>query len=188
MTASGNGLDKQLARSIELVVFDVDGVVTDAGVYIGATEGGEAVELKRFDIQDGVGMKMLKWAGLEVAVVSGRVSKATELRMREIGVECHQQPDAYKMPAIQGMLSKIGIDWGAVAMMGDDIPDLAALRRVGLPVAVANATPAVRSMAKWVSTQRGGHGAVREFCEALLDARGELDDVIEKYVTERSGS
>jgi 3-deoxy-D-manno-octulosonate 8-phosphate phosphatase (KDO 8-P phosphatase) len=108
--------------------------------------------------------------------------------MREIGVECHQQPDAYKMPAIQGMLSKMGIDWGAVAMMGDDIPDLAALRRVGLPVAVANATPAVRSMAKWVSTQRGGHGAVREFCEALLDARGELDDVIEKYVTERSGS
>ena len=73
-------------------------------------------------------------------------------------------------------------------MMGDDIPDLAALRRVALPVAVANATPAVLRTAKWVSTKRGGHGAIREFCEALLEARGELDSVIERYVTERSGS
>lgn len=181
-------IDKQLAASIELVVFDVDGVLTDAGVYIGATESGEPVELKRFDIQDGVGMKMLKWAGLDVALVSGRVSKATELRAREVGIECHQEPDAYKMPAIQGLLSRKGVDWSAVAMMGDDIPDLAVLQRVGLPVAVGNATPAVLKVAKWTSTRRGGHGAVREFCEALLEARGQLDDVIETYVSERSGS
>jgi len=188
MTESRNVIDKQLAASIELVVFDVDGVLTDAGVYIGSTESGEAVELKRFDIQDGVGMKMLKWAGLDVALVSGRVSKATELRAREIGIECHQEPDAYKMPALQGLLSRKGVDWSAVAMMGDDIPDLAVLHRVGLPVAVGNATPAVLRVAKWTSTKRGGQGAVREFCEALLEARGELDDVIAKYVNERSGS
>lgn len=188
MTESNNGIDKQLAASIELVVFDVDGVLTDAGVYVGATEGGEAVELKRFDIQDGVGMKMLKWAGLDVAWVSGRVSKATELRAREIGVECHQEADAYKMPALQGLLNRKGIDWSAVAMMGDDIPDLAVLQRVGLPVAVSNATSQVLRIAKWTSTKRGGHGAVREFCEALLDARGVLDDVIATYVHERSGS
>lgn len=181
-------IDKQLAASIELVVFDVDGVLTDAGVYIGATESGEPVELKRFDIQDGVGMKMLKWAGLDVALVSGRVSKATELRAREVGIECHQEPDAYKMPAVQGLLSRKGVDWSAVAMMGDDIPDLAVLQRVGLPVAVGNATPAVLKVAKWTSTKRGGHGAVREFCEALLEARGQLDEVIETYVNERSGS
>jgi 3-deoxy-D-manno-octulosonate 8-phosphate phosphatase (KDO 8-P phosphatase) len=188
MSASTNGIDKRLAASIELVVFDVDGVLTDAGVYIGATESGEAVELKRFDIQDGVGMKMLKWAGIDVALVSGRVSKATELRAREVGIECHQEPDAYKMPALQGLLSRKGVEWSAVAMMGDDIPDLAVLQRVGLPAAVSNATPSVLRIAKWTSNKRGGHGAVREFCEALLEARGELDDVIETYVNERGGS
>jgi 3-deoxy-D-manno-octulosonate 8-phosphate phosphatase (KDO 8-P phosphatase) len=153
---------------------------------VGATESGEPVELKRFDIQDGVGMKMLLWAGLEVAVVSGRVSKATELRAKEIGVECHQETDAYKMPAVEGILRRKGIEWSAVAMLGDDIPDLAILRRVALPAAVSNASAPVRALAKWESTRRGGHGAVREFCEALLEARGALDGVIESYVTERS--
>jgi 3-deoxy-D-manno-octulosonate 8-phosphate phosphatase (KDO 8-P phosphatase) len=182
-----NTIDAALAASIELVVFDVDGVLTDAGVYVGATESGEPVELKRFDIQDGVGLKMLKWGGLDVALVSGRVSKATELRAREVGIECHQEADAYKLPAIEGMLREKGIAWSAVAMLGDDIPDLSALQRVGFPAAVANATPPVRAIAKWISTKQGGHGAVREFCDALLEARGSLDDVIDTYVRERSG-
>jgi 3-deoxy-D-manno-octulosonate 8-phosphate phosphatase (KDO 8-P phosphatase) len=181
-------IDKTLAASIKLVIFDVDGVLTDSGVYIGATESGEPVELKRFDIQDGVGIKMLMWGGFDVALVSGRVSKATELRAREIGVECHQAPDAYKIPPMEGLLARTGVDWSAVAMLGDDIPDLAVLRRVGLPAAVANATDPVRTIAKWESTKRGGHGAVREFCEALLEARGQLDDVIANYVDERSGA
>lgn len=188
MSGEDNALDPQLARSIELVIFDVDGVLTDAGVYMGATEAGEPVELKRFDIQDGVGVKMLMWAGLDAAWVSGRVSKATELRAKEIGVECHQEPNAFKMPAVEGLLRRKGIGWSAVAMLGDDIPDLAVLRRVGLPAAVANATAPVRAVAKWQSTKEGGHGAVREFCEALLAARGELDRVIDTYVAERSGS
>jgi len=188
MTGNSNGMDPALAGAVELVIFDVDGVLTDAGVYVGATEGGEPVELKRFDIQDGVGIKMLKWAGLEVALVSGRVSKATELRAHEIGVACHQEPDAFKIPAVERILREKGIDWAAVAMLGDDIPDLAALTRVGFPAAVANATSAVRSVALWTSTKRGGHGAVREFCEALLDARGQLKGVITRYVEERSGA
>jgi 3-deoxy-D-manno-octulosonate 8-phosphate phosphatase (KDO 8-P phosphatase) len=188
VTGPGPGIDGDLAAAIELVVFDVDGVLTDAGIYVGATESGELVELKRFDIQDGVGMKMLMWGGLDVALVSGRVSKATALRAKEIGVECHQEPDAYKMPAVEGILTRKGIDWSAVAMLGDDIPDLAVLRRVGLPAAVTNATAPVREIAKWESTKRGGHGAVREFCDSLLEARGELDDVIANYVSERSGA
>ena len=182
-----NGIAPELAKAIRLVIFDVDGVLTDAGVYMGATEAGEPIELKRFDIQDGIGIKMLFWAGLDAALVSGRVSKATALRAEEIGVECHQEPNAFKMPAVEALLSRKGIDWQSVAMLGDDIPDLAVLRRVGLPAAVANATAPVRSIATWESTKRGGHGAVREFCEALLEARGELDSVIERYVdrTER---
>lgn len=188
MTARTGAIDERLAASIELVIFDVDGVLTDAGVYMGATESGEPVELKRFDIQDGVGIKMLMWAGLEVALVSGRVSAATRMRAEEIGVECHQTPDAYKIPAVESLLRDKGIGWAAVAMLGDDIPDLAVLRRVGLPAAVANATAPVLAIAKWESTKPGGHGAVREFCEALLAARGQLDGVIEDYVTERSGA
>jgi 3-deoxy-D-manno-octulosonate 8-phosphate phosphatase (KDO 8-P phosphatase) len=173
---------------IRLVVFDVDGVLTDAGVYIGATASGESVELKRWDIQDGIGLKMLQWSGLDVVLVSGRVSESTELRAREVGVECHQEPDAYKIPVVEGILEAKGVAWDEVAMLGDDIPDLAVLRRVGFPAAVANATPPVRAMAQWESTKRGGHGAAREFCDALLEARGQLDAVVERYVSERSGS
>ncbi|HET9947396.1 MAG TPA: hypothetical protein VFQ22_00590 [Longimicrobiales bacterium] len=178
---------RELARRIRLVIFDADGVLTDAGVYIGATAAGEPLELKRFDIQDGIGIKMLVWAGLEAAIVSGRVSTATELRARELGVPCHQEPDAYKIPAVESLLARTGADWDEVAMLADDIPDLAVLRRVALPAAVANASEPVRRVAAWTSTKRGGHGAVREFCEALLAARGQLDEVVERYVAERSG-
>lgn len=182
-----NRMPVELARAIELVIFDVDGVLTDAGVYIGASASGEAIELKRFDIQDGVGIKMLMTAGLQVAIVSGRVSEATRLRAAEMGVvECHQEPDAYKLRAVEGMLRRKSIEWHQVAMLGDDVPDLAVLRRVGLKAAVVNATPSVLAAADWTSTRRGGHGAAREFCDALLEARGQLHDVVERYVEERS--
>jgi len=181
-------IPEDAAHAIRLVIFDVDGVLTDAGVYIGATHEGVSVELKRWDIQDGVGLKMLMWAGLEVVLVSGRVSESTALRAREIGVECHQEPDAHKIPVVEALLEEKGIDWAHVAMLGDDIPDLAVLRRVGFPAAVANATPAVRAIARWESTKLGGHGAAREFSDAILAARGQLDEVIERYVAERAVS
>ena len=178
---------EEVAR-IRLVVFDVDGVLTDAGVYIGTTASGEPVELKRWDIQDGIGLKLLKWAGLDVVLVSGRVSQSTVLRAQELGIECHQEPDAYKIPVIEGILDEKGVAWNEVAMIGDDIPDLAALRRVGFPAAVANATRPVLEIARWVSTKPGGRGAAREFCDALLEARGALGAVMERYVSERSGN
>ncbi len=185
--APGRPLPRELALRTKLVIFDVDGVLTDAGVYVGASAEGEPVELKRFDIQDGVGLRMLMWAGLEVALVSGRVSRATTIRARELGIEeCHQEPDAYKLHVVEDLLERKGVSWEEVAMIGDDIPDLAVLRLVGLRAAVANATPPVRAIAHWTSTLPGGRGAVREFCDALLEARGVLEDVIERYVSERS--
>jgi 3-deoxy-D-manno-octulosonate 8-phosphate phosphatase (KDO 8-P phosphatase) len=186
MTGQARTIEPEHAQRIKLVIFDVDGVLTDAGIYVGATSGGENVELKRFDIQDGVGIKMLKWSGLDVALVSGRVSEATSLRAREIGVDCYQEPDAYKLRVVEAMLAEKGVTWEEVAMLGDDIPDVAVLRRVGFPAAVANATAPVRSLALWESAKPGGHGAVREFCDALLAARGDLDAVVERYVAERS--
>jgi len=186
MSRPGRSLTPAVAKRIKLVIFDVDGVLTDAGIYVGASADGGTVELKRFDIQDGVGVKMLMWAGLDVVIVSGRVSEATELRARELGVECYQEPDAHKLGAVEALLSRKGIAWDEVAMLGDDIPDLAVLRRVGLPAGVANATAPVRAMVAWESAKRGGHGAAREFCDALLEARGELEGVVERYVEERS--
>ena len=177
----------EIAERIRLVIFDVDGVLTDAGVFVGTTGSGETVELKRFDIQDGVGIKMLMWAGLEVAFVSGRVSQATKLRARELGVvECHQEPNALKLGVVERLLERLDVGWDEVAMLADDIPDLSVLRHVGLKAAVANATTPVREAADWHASKQGGRGAAREFCDALLAARSQLEEVIEQYVEERS--
>ena len=181
-------IPQNLASRIKLVIFDVDGVLTDAGIYVGTTQEGQTIELKRFNLQDNVGMIMLGWETLDVAIVSGRVSAATAIRAEELGIECYQEPDAYKLPAVEGILSRKGIAWDEVAMLADDIPDLAVLRKVGLPAAVANATKPVRDIAVWKSEKTGGNGAVREFTDALLHARGTLGKVIEQYVADRSRS
>ena len=184
-----NPLSREIAKAVRLVILDVDGVLTDGGVYVGSLPDGEAVEFKRFDIQDGLGIKLLEWAGIEVAVVSGRVSEATEIRARELGIsEVHQDGGGQKVPAIRRMMEARGLDWSQLAMLGDDLPDLAVLRRVGLPAVVANATEVARKAAVWQGEKTGGRGAVREFCEALLQARGEWDEQVEAYVRARSGN
>ena len=179
-------LDPALARRIRLVVLDVDGVMTDGGIYLGATDAGERVETKRFDIQDGLGIRMVQEAGITVAIVTGRESHAVRLRAEELGVtECHQDPGAAKLRIMQAMLQRLGISWEETAFLGDDLPDLPVLRRVGLPAAVGNATPDARACALWHGTRHGGHGAVREFAEALLAARGEWAERVEAYVRDR---
>lgn len=177
----------EVARRIRLAVFDVDGVLTDAGVYLGETAGGEVVELKRFDIQDGLGLKLLDGAGVKVVLISGRVSPATALRGRELGVEVYQDSGAQKMGHLTALMEREGLDWTEVAMLADDLPDLAVLRRVGLKAAVSNAQPEVLAVAEWISDARGGRGAAREFCRALLEARGSWEDTVERYVAERGG-
>lgn len=181
-------IDTEVAKAIRMVILDVDGVLTDGGVYIGALAGGGTVELKRFDIQDGLGVKMLRWAGIEVAIVSGRVSAATAQRAEELGIEeCHQDAGAKKLPVVRRLLERKDIAWEEAAMVGDDLADLPILERVGLPVAVANAVPEVRSVAAWSTRNPGGSGAVREFSRALLQARGEWDRLVREYCDARSG-
>lgn len=180
-------LPAELARKIRLVILDVDGVLTDGGVYMGALPGGEALEMKRFDILDGLGVRLLQWAGIEVAVVSGRVSEATTIRARELDItECHQDGGAQKIRVIKGILQRLDLDWDQVAMLGDDLPDLAVLRRVGVPAVVANASEEVRRVAVWQGRRPGGRGAVREFCEAILKARGDWEELVEAYVDARN--
>jgi 3-deoxy-D-manno-octulosonate 8-phosphate phosphatase (KDO 8-P phosphatase) len=179
-------LDSATAARIKLVCFDVDGVLTDGGIYLGDA-GGTRIELKRYDIQDGLGIKMLQQAGLFTAIITGRVSESVALRAQELGVdELVQDHHARKVPALRAMLAKRGLDWSECAFVGDDLPDLGVMRLVGLPVAVGNASAEARRSATIALARHGGNGAVREFCELLLRARGEWDAQVEAYVASRS--
>jgi 3-deoxy-D-manno-octulosonate 8-phosphate phosphatase (KDO 8-P phosphatase) len=187
-TVAHSDFPTELARDVRLVILDVDGVLTDGGVYLGRSQDGSPVELKRFDIQDGLGIKLLGWAGIEVAIVSGRVSRATDARARELGIrECHQDPGAAKLPIARRLIDDRGLDWSQVAMVGDDLADLPVFGRVGLPVAPSNAVPEVLAVAAWVTRRPGGSGAVREFARELLRSRGQWNALVERYVDERGG-
>ena len=184
--SSGVELDPELARSIKLVGIDVDGVLTDGGIYLGAADG-KPVELKRYDIQDGMGIHFLRAAGIRLAIVTGRVSESVRLRAAELEIEdVAQDAQARKLPAFRRILERNGVAPEEAAYVGDDFPDLAVLRIVGLPVAVGNAAPEIVRACKLRLSRNGGRGAVREFAELLLKARGEWDHVCERYVAERS--
>jgi 3-deoxy-D-manno-octulosonate 8-phosphate phosphatase (KDO 8-P phosphatase) len=178
-------MDAALARRVRLLVLDVDGVLTDNGIYLGPV-GGQRVELKRFDIQDGLGLGLLRGGPIEVAWVSGRVSEATALRAKELKIPTLvQDAGARKLPAMTAMLADKGFGWDEVAFVGDDWADLPVMRRVGLPIAVANAVKEVKKVARWVTSRPGGHGAVREVVEALLEARGEMEAALDRYLSTR---
>ena len=179
-------IDAALAKRIRLVGLDVDGVLTDGGLYLGDA-GGTRVELKRYHIEDGLGVLMLRKAGLKVVIVTGRVSESVRQRAEELEVDdLAQDAQARKLPAFRRMLDRFGIAASDAAYVGDDLPDLGILRMVGLPAAVANAVPEVRAACRVRLERRGGEGAVREFAEQLLRARGEWDGLVADYVAERS--
>jgi len=173
------------------VGLDIDGTLTDGGVYLGAGADGDRsipFEFKRYDIQDGLGVTLLRQAGLKVAIVTGRVSASVEQRARELQVDAvAQDASARKLAAWNRVLADLGCTPDEAAFIGDDLPDLPILRRVALPVAVANAVPEVLRASTWHLTRGGGHGAVREFAEGLLDARDEWHSAVEAYVRGRSG-
>lgn len=179
-------IEMSVASRIQLVCFDVDGVLTDGGIVLGDVDGAR-VELKRYDIQDGLGIVMLRQAGIRTAIITGRESVSVELRAKELGIDdVIQDRHARKVSALRKLLERRRIGWDAVAFVGDDLPDLGVMRLVGLPVAVGNASPEARKAAAVQLTRAGGAGAVREFCEALLRARGEWDAQVEAYVQSRS--
>ena len=181
-----SALDAATARAIRLVGIDVDGVLTDGGIYLGAVDG-TPLEFKRYDIQDGLGIHFLRKAGIRVAIVTGRVSDSVRLRASELEIEdVAQDSYARKLPALRKILQKHRVAPEETAFIGDDFPDLAILRMVRLPVAVANAVPEVLSVSRFQLSRGGGRGAVREFAEVLLKARGEWEALTEAYVAERS--
>jgi len=178
----------EVARRIRLVGLDVDGVLTDGGIYLG-TSGEAPLEFKRYDIQDGLGINFMRRAGLKVVIVTGRVSESVRIRARELEVDdLAQDSSAQKLPPFLKMLERFGLQPSEAAFLGDDFPDMAVLKLVGLPVAVGNAIPEIRAVSALRLTRDGGRGAVREFAELLLKARGEWKSVTDAYVAERSKS
>lgn len=179
-------IDEALAARIRILALDVDGVLTDNGIWIGPVAG-QRVELKRFDIQDGLGLRLARTAGIPVLWLSGRHSEATALRAKELQVdEVLQVAGPEKLEVLARVLSRRGLGWDEVAYVGDDLADIQVMRRVGLPIAVANAVPEIREVAATVTARNGGHGAVREIVDALLKARGVWPEIMERYFTERA--
>ena len=179
-------IDEQLAKSIKLLALDVDGVMTDGGVYLGDSAGAR-VELKRYDIQDGVGLALLGNTDVRIAIITGRVSESVRLRAQELGVEdVAQDPDGHKLAGFNRILRHRNIKPEEVAFIGDDFPDMPIMRQVGLPVAVGNAVPEIAAVARHRLKGSGGRGAIREFVEDLLKARGEWEAAWNKYVNARS--
>src|SRR3989441_1080035 len=177
--------DAAVARRLKHVGFAVDGVLTDNGIYVGMV-GDHPVEFKRFHIQDGLGVRLLRTAGLLVVWLSGRESTATMLRARELAVdEVIQDPTARKLPVFEALLERRGLAWEECAFVGDDLADLPLLTRVGLPIAVANGVTEVKAAARVMTTVPGGQGAVREVAELILKARGEWDALVSTYFGER---
>jgi 3-deoxy-D-manno-octulosonate 8-phosphate phosphatase (KDO 8-P phosphatase) len=165
-------------KPLRLVAFDVDGILTDGGLYL--SDSGE--EFKRFNSLDGHGLKMLKASGVELAIITGRTSKCVELRARNLGISRLYQGVEDKLATMQALLTELGLAPEAAAFMGDDVVDLPVMRRVGLALSVPAAPQIVRDHAHYVSQREAGHGAVREVCELILDAQGTLEAQLAPYL------
>jgi 3-deoxy-D-manno-octulosonate 8-phosphate phosphatase (KDO 8-P phosphatase) len=185
-------LTRARARRVKLVGLDVDGTMTDGGIYLGAVctpQGNQPVELKKYDIQDGLGIVFLRSAGIKVVLVTKRSSESVRLRAAELQVDgVAQDARAQKITLWRKLLARHRVDEHEAAFIGDDIPDLAIMQSVGLPVAVGNAVPEIRDVSAITLTRSGGTGAVREFAEILLKARGEWTSCIDQYLSAPSTS
>lgn len=166
------------AQTVRVVFFDVDGVLTDGGLYF--TEQGETS--KRFNTLDGHGIKLLQKAGITPAVVTGRDSAPLRLRLKQLGVEHAVFGTEDKVPAAASILAALQLDWQQAAVMGDDWPDLPMMRRCAFACAPQNAHAENLALADWVAPHMGGHGAVRALCDLLLVASGRYQQLLEDYL------
>ena len=166
-------MNRAAALAIKLLALDVDGVLTDGRIFYG--NAGE--ELKAFNIKDGLGIKLLQRAGVEVAIITGRTSEIVKRRAAELGIDTIVQGREDKLIALQELCNSKNISLSECAYMGDDLPDLAAIKAAGLGLTVADAATTVYDAADWCSSKNGGEGAVREACNVLLEARDQLREL-----------
>jgi len=168
------------ARNIEILILDVDGVLTDGGLYY--TSEGQA--MKRFHVQDGLGIKVAQSAGLEIAVITGLNSQAVERRIRELGVSSYYPGRVSKIPCLLEIVEERRLRLDQVAFLGDDWADAGVMRKVGLPMAGLKSPPEILDLALWVSRIPGGSGAVREAINFILQAQGKLEESWRKWSEE----
>lgn len=166
------------ARRVKLAIFDVDGILTDGSLFLSST--GEA--FKSFNIQDGLGLKMLGASGVTLAVITGRKSAAAVRRAKETGITHVFQGVEDKLTVFARLLRKLKLTEEETAYMGDDLPDLPVLRRCGLALSVPDAVELVRKQAHYITVRHGGHGAVREACELIMRAQGTWDAQLGSYL------
>ena len=159
------------AKAIKLVIFDVDGVMTDGGLTI----GDDGQEYKTFNTQDGLGMKLLKASGVEMAIITGRTSNVVKQRSESTGVAHFYQGVDDKLVAFNDLITKLNMRAEETAFMGDDVVDMPPMLRCGLAVSVPAAPESVKNRAHYVTTKEGGRGAVRELCELIMQAQGTLE-------------
>jgi 3-deoxy-D-manno-octulosonate 8-phosphate phosphatase (KDO 8-P phosphatase) len=168
-----------LCRRIELILSDVDGVLTDGGIWY----DNQGVELKAFHIRDGLGIKLWQRAGFKFGLLTARTSHIVKLRAQELGIDLVRQGFENKLPAVHDILRELHLAPEQVCYIGDDLTDLPVIRHVGLGVAVADAVSEVRSAAAYITKMPGGRGAVRELIELVLKGKSRWEDAIQRYVT-----
>ena len=165
------------AQGVRVAFFDVDGVLTDGGLYLTA----EGETLKKFNTLDGHGLKLLQRAGITPVVISGRDSKPLRARLRALGINNAYFGTEEKLPAAEETLRSMGLSWQQAAAIGDDWPDLAVMQRCALACAPPDAHPEARALANYLTSARAGEGAAREFCDLLLVATGKYGALLEEY-------
>ena len=166
------------AKQIKLVIFDVDGVLTDGSLFF----DNDGQEYKAFNSRDGHGMKMLKETGVEIGIITGRQSDVVKHRMLNLGIEHVYQGKLEKLPAFEELIEKLGVSKDNVAYVGDDVVDLPVMLKAGLAIAVQDAHALVKQHAHWTTPNGGGRGAARDVCELIMQAQNTLDDQLRKYL------
>jgi 3-deoxy-D-manno-octulosonate 8-phosphate phosphatase (KDO 8-P phosphatase) len=195
------------ARRIKIILFDVDGVLTDGGIWLVPTSAGgrtaeelagkncqsglsfksvNMVEAKGFNAHDGAGISLARLGGMKCGVITKRISETVALRARDLKLEFVCQGRALKMQAVREIIAKEGVSLDEIAYVGDDVIDLPVMRQCGLAVAVADARSQVKAAAHYITPSKGGHGAARDTIDFILDAKGLLEQVIEAYIDERN--
>ncbi len=166
------------AAAIRLVVFDVDGVLTDGSLFL----GDDGQEYKAFNSRDGHGMKMLQASGVDIGIITGRSSHVVKYRMDSLGVKHVYQGQLDKLPAFEELLQKLALQPEQVAYVGDDVVDLPILIRTGLAIGVQDAHPLVKQHCHWITPNAGGRAAARDVCELIMQAQGTLETQLNRYL------
>lgn len=167
------------AKKIKCLISDVDGVLTDGLLFL----DNNGNELKAFNVQDGMGLKLLMAAGIEVAIITTAQNKVIDHRMQQLGIKHYFKGQVDKRLAYKTLRETLGLEHDEFAYVGDDLPDLPLIQQVGLGVAVANAVSQVKEFAAWVTEQHGGRGAVREVCDLVLGAQGKHEIALSRYLS-----